>query len=260
MLTTHISHRRVCWHQLLLGHAAPEMGTAVLPPSPSPHRAAVTITNTSARRQPRSRAGQTLRRDTLALQPWRWLHPLTLLAGQPWSRRGAGTAAWLTRLETHRSGREAASTAGTGSRTGQLLPADAGARSGGEEGTGGARRGWNANGASPPGRSAAGAARSWRDARGRASPSAPLPPVLGAGRGTGRGEPQAATGCPHPTRSPVHALTRVSLEGRGSGGDTVRVGWALGVPSSRGHHHLPEPACPLQRHKPLLEQGEAAAQ
>lgn len=53
------------------GTAAPEMGTATLPPSPLLHHIActtITITNASAQRQPCSRAGQTLRRDNLALQ------------------------------------------------------------------------------------------------------------------------------------------------------------------------------------------------
>lgn len=53
------------------GTPAPEMGTATLLPPPSLHRAAcanVTITNAFARSRPRSRDGQTLLRDNLALQ------------------------------------------------------------------------------------------------------------------------------------------------------------------------------------------------
>lgn len=48
----------------------------------------------------------------------------------------------------------------------------------------------------------------------------------GAGGDTGT-EPQAATGCTRPTRSPAHAPTHVSPEGRGSGGGGVTLsGWA----------------------------------
>lgn len=74
------------------------------------------------------------------------------------------------------------------------------------------------------GKSAAGAAHSWRDARDQASPSAPLPPTLGA-EGLGGGKEKWAAGTPRlpqgaraPTRSPAHALTHVSPEGGGSGG------------------------------------------
>lgn len=66
--------------------------------------------------------------------------------------------------------------------------------------------------------------------------------------------------CPRPTRPPAHALTHVSPEQRSSAGDTVKVGWTLGVPRNQGRCPLPEPTYLLRWHKPLLGRGKAAAE
>lgn len=176
-------------------------------------------------------------------------HHLTPLAGQPTSHRGAGTAVWLRCLEPHQSYREAGAGSpqeASGSFSLQMVGPD-----GRDGGTGGALR-WQQ--CFPTGETGN---RRWPRPARCSQPSTTLcPPTTrprsgppgsrGPGGDTGT-EPQAATGCPRPTRSPAHAPTHVSPEGRGSGGgggDTVRVGWMLGVPRSRGCHRLPEPVCP----------------
>lgn len=67
--------------------------------------------------------------------------------------------------------------------------------------------------------------------------------ILGPRPPEEQGEPQAALGCPCPPCSPAHALTHVSLEGRGSG--VTLSGWAAhwGVPRTQGSCHLPKGTC-----------------